>query len=375
MIRDLNVIKISGIFHRDLTSTITAALESAGINTYQITAGRSINLREKKRELGIGAPVKVVDIPVDLVSILVTPELEQDTLRIIVNSGGLATPGRGSVYSENTVIRAAHDLCRPNTSVISSDADPIKLQHEITGICCIVQRGEGNEVARLALDTGTCVPVITYGHGTGVRDKLGLLRITIPAEKEIITVMTSSYDSDVIMNLMIAKAKLNLPGKGFIFMFPIRYGQINMKVIQGMPKHAASIEQMIVAIDEMRGSSAWRARGPSFGAASLKRRDYLHDLVILTYTCNEGGGEKMIREAMNNGVPGATMTRSRYACPADSEARSISPAREVCKMVIAESQVGEVIEAMERQGALDDDRHGQFCLNRVPKAYTYTIKK
>ncbi len=57
---------------------------------------------------------------------------------------------------------------------------------ELKGITCIVQRGEGDRIAKISLNTGASVPITTHGTGSGVRDKLGLLRITIPPEKELI---------------------------------------------------------------------------------------------------------------------------------------------------------------------------------------------
>jgi len=374
MISNINAIRITGVFHRDLTPLITTALAAAGLNEYQIAAGRWIVLRERKGFLGLMAAAKVVDNPVDIVSLLVAPEIETAVLEIIIKSGDLTSPGRGSVFSEDVVLYRAHELCRPALVEIGVPGS-VWLQTELTGICCIVQRGEGDEIGRLALDTGTCVPAITYGHGTGVRDKLGLLRITIPAEKEVITMMASSYDAEALMDLMITIGKLNQPGKGFIYLYPFRAGQINMKVIQGMPKHAASMEQIIVAIDEMRGGASWRARGGSVSVNALKRTDYLHDLISLRFTCNEGRGEALVKAAMQAGAPGATMTRVKHVCPPDSESSRISPAREVWDMVVNNSNIASVVQVMEENGALDDNTHGEFCLNPVPKAYTFIAKK
>ena len=373
MISDMKAIRITGILHRNLTPVITSALEKAGVREYQMSAGRCITLRERKGFFGLAAASKVIDDPVDILSVLVEPELGPGTLEVIVKSGGLTTPGRGSVFSEDVAIVRAHELCGAvSAGPVASGG--VKLQRELTGICCIVLRGEGDEVARVALDTGTCVPAITFGYGTGVRDKLGLLRITIPAEKEIVTLMASSHDAEVLMDLLITLGKLNQPGKGFIYLYPVRAGQINMKVMHGMPKHAASMEQIIVAIDEMRGGSSWRARGGWMGMAGLKREDYLHDLVALTFTCDEGRGETLVKTAVQVGLPGATMAQTKHVCPPHSESSRISAAREVCTMVMAKSIVESVVRVMEEHGALDDNAHGQFCLSHVPKAYTFMAK-
>lgn len=370
MIMGLSVIRITGIFHRNLTPVITGAMETAGLAEYQITAGRWTTLKERKGFFRLGSTVRTADHPVDMVTFLVPPEQESGALEVIINSGRLTTQGRGSVFSEEATIVCAHELCGP-VAVKLGSASKIRLQKDVTGICCIVQRGEGEDIARVALDTGTCVPAVAYGHGTGIRDKLGLLRITIPAEKEIVTIMATSYDAETLMNLMITIGKLNQPGKGFIHLFPIRAGQINMKVFQGMPKHAASMEQIIVAVDEMMGGASWRARGGSLGMESLKRVDYLHGQACLTLTCNEGRGEPLVQAAMRAGAPGATLTRAKHACPADLPGKAVSPARDVCAMIMDQAKIPAVAEILEEHGAFDNQTHGQLCMVPVPKAFTF----
>lgn len=366
-------IRITGVFHRELTPVITSALEEAGVAEYHLASGRSSTLRERKSLFNLNTAAKAIDHPADILNILVEPELEPGVLNVIIQSGRLTIQGRGSVFSEEVTVLKAHELCLPVTTGPKSSGD--RIQKDLTGICCIVQRGEGDAVARVALDTGTCVPVITFGHGTGVRDKLGLLRITIPAEKEAVTLISSSYDAELLMNLLITIGKLNQPGKGFIYLFPVRAGQINMRVFHGMPKHAASVEQIIVAIDEMRGDFSWRARGGSIGMETLRSDDYLHDLVSLIFTCNEGRGDVLVQTAMQAGLPGATMTRTKHVCPYDSESSCISPARDVWNMVVARPQAESVVKAMEEHGALDDKTHGQFCVSSAPKAYTLISTK
>ena len=374
MIEDVKSVRITGIFHRELTPVIVAALAEAGVTEYQIAAARSIALRETKGLFGIFSDPKVVSIPADVITLLASPEMEAGLMNLIIRSGNLATPGRGSVFSEDMTICRAHELCR---EMYSAPVDPgrRRLQKELTGICCILQRGEGDLVARVALDTGTCVPTIMYGHGAGVRDKLGLLRITIPAEKEVAHVIASTYDAEMLMNMMIYNGKLNQPGKGFVYLYPVRAGQINMKVIQGLPRHAASMEQIIVAIDEIKGDVTWRARGGFMGTGLLKRRNYLHNMSALTYTCNEGKGDALIKVAMQFGAPGATMTRTKFICLPDSPAAKISTAREVYSMIMPESQIKPVVDAMEAKGALEDAAHGQFCVSSVPLAYTFIRRK
>jgi hypothetical protein len=374
MISDIQAVRITGFFHHNLTPVITSALEKAGVTEYHMTAGRWVTLKDRKGYFGLTSESKVLDHPIDIVSILVTPAVEAGVLEVIIRSGALTTPGRGSVFSEDVVIYRAHELCNTISEGPAASGE-IRLQNELTGICCIVQKGKGNEVARVALDTGTCVPAITYGNGTGVRDKLGLLRITIPAEKELISITASSYDAEVLMNLLITTGKLNQPGKGFIYLYPIRAGLINIKILQGIPKHAAGIEQIIAAIDEIRGGTSWRARGGAMELDTLKIEDYLNDQVSLTLMCDEGRGEILLKAAMREGIPGGTMNKMKYVSHCQNGSKCISPAREVCTMIIPKSLVQPAAEVMIDHGALDDKTYGQFCLSAIPRAYTFIARK
>ncbi|MDI6798023.1 MAG: hypothetical protein QMD09_13820 [Desulfatibacillaceae bacterium] len=371
MTKSPDAVRITGFFHREISSDVLSAMEKAGLGQYRITAGRCIFLLEKKGLFGLRAEPKLIDHPVDLICLETPQEAEQGILNLIVEAGNLAVPGRGSVFSERIAILNSHPVFGEARLEEQPPGGKTKLHRELTGICCIVGRGEGDIVARIALDTGTCAPAITFGHGTGVRDKLGLLRIAIPAEKEVVLLVASSYDAAAIMNMMIQVGKLNQPGRGFIYLFPIRMGQIDMKVITGMPRHAASMEQIIVALDEIRGDTSWRARGGSPGLEALKRKNYLKNLATLSLSCDAGRGEALVRAAMRAGAPGATITQARQVSLPNSPLGAISPAREICTMLLEQSAVAQVSKALEDAEAFGDEAHGMLCKSDSPLAYTF----
>ncbi len=364
--------RISGIFHRGITLSVVEALNSIGIVDLQIATARSLLLREKKGPFGIGSEMVIVENPADIISFLVPPEHEQAALSAIVNSAGMDTPGRGTVFSEEVRLLKAHDLCQENSVDSAIEEKISRIPTKLTGICCIVQRGEGNEVARVALDTGSCVPNITFGHGTGVRDKLGLLRITLPAEKEVIHLIASSHDAEAVMDMMIDVGKLDQPGKGFIYLHPIVDGIVNMKLTRGMPKQAASMEQIIAAVDKMRGNTTWRRRVADDVTGDAKhKRVFLENLTNLIFTCNEGRGEELVKAAMDIGAAGATIVKLRHQSSNDAELSAISPAREECNMIVGEMQVSDIVDAIEKAGGFDDNTHGQVLIHPIPKACTY----
>jgi len=367
------VCQITGILPGGIAPGIMEALNRIGIINLHISAARTIMLQDRKGIFGLASTTTIVEDPADILTFLIGSEHEDEVLDLIIEEGELTLPGRGTVFSEDVNLFKAHEICRQNT--VKSSGREVKkkpLMHSgLMGISCIAQRGEGNHIARVALDTGTCVPVITFGHGTGLRDKLGLLRIAIPAEKEVITVIASSQDADTVMNMMIDAGRLDQPGKGFIYVYPIRKGIVNTKITRGMPKHAASMEQMIAAVDEIRGNTTWRRRTGGDAHDTQKKRKFLSDLIDYTFICNEGRGEDLVKIAMSVGAAGATISKLKHRCPEDSDYNKISRAREGCYMIISEGQVKTITDAIGKEGAFDDKTYGQILIRPAPKACTY----
>ncbi len=371
MIESVPACRVAAAVFREEAEPIAQALEEKGIISRYMAPGRFIILEDRKGFFGIGARSVVTQEPVECISFLVSPEYEAAVLDLIVQSGKLNIPGRGFVFSEEILIHMAHDLCRVNSVDSEHALSSTSALSELTGICCIVQRGQGDAVARLALDTGTCVPVITFGTGTGFRDKLGLLRVTIPAEKEIIVLAAGVDDAGPVMDLMIEAGGLDQPGKGFVYLFPLRRGILNTGIWRGGRKHAASMEQIIATIDELKGGTSWRSSSGMSAAKNKAGHKYLLDKVDLTLVCDEGPTGDFVRAAMAAGAAGATTSKLRHVCPHDSIYARVSPSRECSNMIVSRNLIPAVTEALERAGAFRDSAHGLLFSRAVPRACTY----
>ena len=367
-----SVSRITAYVNRNISKDILDSLKEVGVIDLHLAAARSLVIEEREGIFALLPGRDLVDDPLDIISFLVALEAGDSVLNFIFEKGQLNLPGRGSVHSEEIELGMAHELCQENKlEPFATEKAPFQ---QLTGICCIVQRGQGDSVARTALDTGVCVPSIHFGVGTGVRDKMGLLRITIPAEKEIINIATSPYDAGVIMEMMIEVSKLDQPGKGIIYLYPLKQGIINMKVTRGEHRHAASIEQIVAAIDHIRGGAEWRRRTGTIDKKGENRIEYLTDLVDLTLLCDDGKSTDLVGVAMSAGAPGATIARLKHVRPQDSPLSEVSPAREACSMIVSNNQVGGILNALEEAGAFTDSCHGQIQLRQVPKAFTYLGK-
>ena len=89
-------------------------------------------------------------------------------------------------------------------------------------ITAIVQRGLADMVVQVAQDAGAQGATIFHAHGTGVRQKrLGILGLTINAEKEVIYVVVPSDLADSIFERIFVTAKIDTPGMGILWMTPL----------------------------------------------------------------------------------------------------------------------------------------------------------
>jgi nitrogen regulatory protein PII len=85
-----------------------------------------------------------------------------------------------------------------------------------------VQRGAAEPVVQAARRAGAQGATIFYARGTGVRQKhLGVLGVTVSAEKEVIYIVAASEQADRIFAKMYVAANMDTPGMGMIYMTPL----------------------------------------------------------------------------------------------------------------------------------------------------------
>ncbi|MDQ1335745.1 MAG: hypothetical protein QG552_2695 [Thermodesulfobacteriota bacterium] len=365
------VFRITAFLLRSISKDVLEALKAAGVNDLYMTAARSLVIDAKKGLFSLLPGRDLISDSFDMIFFLVGKETESPLFNLVVETGHLSIPGTGSVVSEEIEV-PAEEILYNEKGVQPFDAAPLSVHpHAVTGICCIVQRGRGDGVARIALDTGTCVPTINFGIGTGVRDKMGLLRITIPAEKEIIHVFSAVHEADGLLRTMVEVGDLEQPGKGFIHTYPVGKAVVNMRVIRGGQQHAATIEQVIAAIDHMKGGTEWRRRAREMVKLQGGRQKIITERIDMNLLCDGGTGSDLVKAAMKAGAGGATIADFRHVRPPDSPLSTISPLRELCSMVVPKDRLKTIVGALKEAGAFTDRCHGQIHFRRVPKAVTY----
>ncbi|HDZ61897.1 MAG TPA: P-II family nitrogen regulator [Nitrospirae bacterium] len=92
---------------------------------------------------------------------------------------------------------------------------------DVSLITCIVQRGLADDIIKVAQDAGAQGATIYYARGSGVRERLGVLGVTIDVEKEVINIIVSTDQADRIFEKMYLAGKLDTPGMGFMYITPL----------------------------------------------------------------------------------------------------------------------------------------------------------
>ncbi|MCL1818194.1 MAG: hypothetical protein FWG35_04630 [Spirochaetaceae bacterium] len=337
------LVRIDCWIYREIAKTLTGALAELGLREVLMRNARSVVFREKyARFFGPRNKLALEDSPLEFFSFFIPPEYDMKVVAFIAEKTDFTFPGRGSVLATPVTVYkktplAVNEEALKNLPV--PQAAPLK---DLNCLVAIVNRGEGNNLAKALLQTGRALPVVTYGTGTGLRDKLGLLRITISAEKEIVQTVVARHDADATFDRMVNAAELDFPGKGFLYSYPVNGGILDTRMIRGRAFYLASMEQIVSAIDTMKGHSEWRRHSPLSKLLGLEKEPRWENLRMIT---REGAGYEKTRIAMELGAGGATQSRLRLYTIGTETDRTLSHEREINELVVNEETKNKILEA------------------------------
>ena len=85
-------------------------------------------------------------------------------------------------------------------------------------ITCVLQTGLAEGVLEAAKNCGAQGATISYARGTGIRERMGLLGVTIDEQIEVIRIIVSEEQADRVFEAMFLAGGLDTPGKGIMFM-------------------------------------------------------------------------------------------------------------------------------------------------------------
>jgi len=341
--------RITCCVHQRLASRAAEALEAFGIPDVLVQSARCVRQQAVPRPWPLpGMATSLNDSPTDIFRITCHRDVAITVMNGLIDAIELSASGRGSIYAQN-IDDYGTSLTGLSSTALGSLGSKGKsgLLTDFALITAILS-GAGNENAfvRETLELRAGAPIVSLGIGTGIRDRLGLLRITIPPEKEIVHLVVPAHDADGILRLLVETTHMDRPGGGFLYRTPVCFGRIDPMLRIGKPQHAASIEQIIAAVDDLKDGTAWRQR---FRAADrqIARHEGMrlqHHYREITFICAEGGADLLVQRAMQAGAGAATVsTVRRLRADARTE---IDGAREIGTLIVPTRNADDIASAL-----------------------------
>jgi nitrogen regulatory protein PII len=244
------------ILPKESVVTVSEAIGKAGASgIFEVTArGSVLNEGGFLQRMFPPAPVQ------HLLQTLVPNDKVDAVTDAAVLAGNLNRVGAGAVFViDCNDTRHTEKFPAPSPSVDDANGSSGTYTADLEAICCICEIGIADDIAKAALQNGAPGPTVTFGEGGGVRDKIPLLRITKGPEKEFVWCVVDKNDADEIFADMARAGHISEPGRGFMYSIPVSSGIVNVSSVAATSAHGANMEQVIAAIDEIKGDKDWRA--------------------------------------------------------------------------------------------------------------------
>jgi len=343
----------------NITGALDQCLTDLALPEVFIQRAKQMCLTDKHGLFDLSPQSRLEEARALIYRIQVPSEFERGIMQRIAEATDLKLGGRGSILAQHVVYQRGEPLFFDTEKLERLCGRTEKSPNEEHAlISCIVPRGQAAALAEAVLELGICVPVVFFGEGMGLRDKLGLFRITIPKEKEVIWFIVPHSDADLVEKTLIPRARLDIPGRGFLYKLSVYAPVLNLRIRIGKRSHAATMEQVIAALDEVRGSSDWRRIGSHKHGGGQEKPSGKKGLFFIG---DEEEVEIFRLLAMENGARGATfntLEMRTYRSHTHEEAMK-SHSRSLCDIIVTEDVEKKILENIGKTGLFDK---GKSCL-------------
>ena len=92
---------------------------------------------------------------------------------------------------------------------------------DVAMITCVVQSGDADDIVKAAREAGATAALIYNGKGTGLRERLGLLGIAVDAERDIVSVLVSSDQREMVADRIFRVGHFDTMAGGFLYITPL----------------------------------------------------------------------------------------------------------------------------------------------------------
>lgn len=350
-----------------LVSVADAVSKAGAMGIFQITARGSV-LNEGgflQRMFPPPAPEQL------LLQVLVADDIIEEVTDAAIQSGNLNKVGSGAVFSMSCNDAHVSSSFPSNLNSEKNNSDSTFNASGLEAICCICEKGIADDIAKAALQSGAPGPTVTFGEGGGVRDKIPLLRITKGPEKEFVWCVVEKSEADEIFNDMARAGKITEPGRGFMYSIPVHSGLINVSSTVASAAHGANMEQIISALDDLKGGKDWRS-SPELGKTKALKTTFLKNLVGLYCIVPRDYYGDVYDSILDAGAPGVS---TNFGVMIDADASNDEQQQNEEWALVYTSVVPDKVDQLrntvsEKISELGIDRYAFYTLP-IPKALTY----
>ena len=92
---------------------------------------------------------------------------------------------------------------------------------DVAMITCVVQSGDADVIVKAARDAGATGALVYQGRGIGIRERLGILGVAVDAAKDVISVLVSSEQIDIVASNIFKAGQFDTPARGFLYITPL----------------------------------------------------------------------------------------------------------------------------------------------------------
>jgi hypothetical protein len=101
-------------------------------------------------------------------------------------------------------------------------------------------------------------------------------------EKEFVWCVVEKAEADSVFAEMARAGRITEPGRGFMYTIPVDAGIVHVSSVVSTSSHLASMEQVIAAVDEIKGGKEWRSStGADDNKGQALKTTFLENLVGL----------------------------------------------------------------------------------------------
>jgi nitrogen regulatory protein PII len=93
---------------------------------------------------------------------------------------------------------------------------------DVALLTIVVRAGRSESVLKSARELGAVTGAIGYhAKGVGARERLGVVGVAVEAEREIISVLVATDQTDIVIDHLYRGGELDTPGSGYIYATPL----------------------------------------------------------------------------------------------------------------------------------------------------------